>query len=61
MAHESCKQLKTAILRAPKEGLLSQDMIEVAVLKRRVDVLMNEIETLKKQVGRSWLDRLLRR
>ena len=47
MAHESGEQLEIALARAPKEGLLSKDMIEVAVLKRRVDVLMDEIAALK--------------
>ena len=69
MAHESGEQLEIAIARAPKEGLLSKDMIEVAVLKRRVDVLMDDLAALKqshralmkrfnRERKKTWLEKL---
>lgn len=51
-----------------KEGLLSKDLIELSALKRRVDNLMSELASLKashrelkKQCGRSWWNKLLRK
>lgn len=58
MAHESGEQLENNKSRAPKEGLLTRDMIEVAVLKRRVDDLKNEIESIKAYLSLSWWDKL---
>lgn len=51
MAHETDPQIR--ILRAPKEGLLSQDMInstnvELNILKRRVDILMEEVASIRR-------------
>ena len=46
MAHESGKFVNES--RSPDEGLLSKDMVELAVLKRRVDILMDEIASLKR-------------
>ena len=62
MADETVPRIR--ILRAPKEGLLSQDMgaadaANLALLKRRVDVLMEEVRELNKYVKRSWIDKLL--
>lgn len=68
MAHEINPQIK--ILRAPKEGLLSQDMstnAELHMLKRRVDVLMTELaglkeahRALKKYVTKPWYKRIFK-
>lgn len=51
--------------RENNEGLLSKDMVELAVLKRRVDILMDEVASvrrghnhLKKYVKRSWKEKL---
>ena len=62
MAHESGKFVNE--LEASRR-LLLEDKVELAVLKRRVDILMNEISgvkrthrDLKKYVKRSWKEKL---